>query len=58
MITLFVLIVNIFIAVIVTVLMLITGAGVLCLLPILSDAVILIAVIKTLKKNKKGGDKH
>lgn len=57
MITLLILFVLTIIAVIVTVLLLIAGAGILCLLPVLSDVVIFIAAIKIIK-DKKGGDKH
>lgn len=55
MITLLILFILTIIAIIVTVLLLIAGAGVLCLLPVLSDVVIFIAAIKILKG--KGGDK-
>lgn len=56
MITLLILILLTIIAVIVTVLFLIAGAGILCLLPVLSDIVIFIAAVKILK-GKGGEDK-
>ena len=56
MFTLLILIILTIIAVIVTVLLLIAGAGVLCLLPVISDIVIFIAAVKIIKG--KGGDKH
>lgn len=55
MFTLLILILLTIIAIVVTVLLLIAGAGVLCLLPVISDAVIFIAAVKILKN--KGGDK-
>ena len=55
MITLLILILLTIIAVIVTVLLLIAGAGVLCLLPVISDVVIFIAAIKILKDKKGDG---
>lgn len=57
MFTLLILILLTIIAVIVTVLLLIAGAGVLCLLPVISDVVIFIAAVKIIK-DKKGGNKH
>lgn len=56
MITLLILFVLTIIAIIVTVLLLIAGAGVLCLLPVLSDVLLLIAAVKIIK-DKKGDDK-
>lgn len=56
MITLLILILLTIIAVIVTVLLLVAGAGILCLLPVISDIVIFIAAVKIIK-NKGGNDK-